>query len=477
MARRAKPRVDGAEELLNGCEIAPKELMEMADRLKEWSRPYLKLLYEKRQRPHGEDYLRGLLSDLERKSVEPITERLGQYRRPLQYFIGGSDWDHKPLLDFLTEQVAQELGEPNGIVVGDPSAMPKKGKESVGVARQWCGRLGKQDNCQLGVYLGYVSNKGHTLIDEELYLPREWAGDKARREKCRVPRNLRFKTAHRLTLEMLARRRETLPHRWFVADAEFGGPAGFRRKLQQMGERYLLEIRSNLLVRDINAPAPTRTSKQGRPWKAPFVPARAWMATLKKEDWEPFHIRDGTKGPVTVSAACARVQAMDRRRRSKRVQWLVVIRTDEKVPEYSYYFSNAEEDVTLGEMVHVANARFWIEDCFEQAKGKVGLDHYEVRSWQGWHHHMTLALMALYFLVLEQRRLSGRTPVITVQQTAEAVGEIFRNPDIDLRELAFKLTNRLRRIEQTRIDHWRKFHRLPPSWSITRSNHVPSYAL
>lgn len=448
----------------------------MAERLREWSRPYLDLLYEKRQRPHGEDYLRGLLSDLERKSVEPITERLGQYRRPLQYFIGGSDWDHRPLLDYLARQVAQALGEPNAILVADPSAMPKKGKESVGVARQWCGRLGKQDNCQIGVYLGYISNKGHTLVDEELYLPREWARDKARREKCRVPKKLRFKTAQRLALEMVARRRKILPHRWFVADAEFGGKAGFRGKLQQMGERYLLEIPSNLRIRDANASAQKQTIGRGRPWTAPFVQARVWRASLKKEDWKPFHIRDGTQGPVRVWAACARVQTMDHRRRSKKTQWLVVIRTDEKVPEYRYYFSNAEEEVTLAEMVHVASARYWIEDCFQRAKGKVGLDHYEVRSWQGWHHHMTFALMALYFLLTEQRRLSERTPVITVQQTAEAIGEIFRNPDIDLRQLAFRLTNRLRRSEQTRIDHWKKFHRLPPSWSIMRSTHAPCFA-
>lgn len=478
MPRRAKSRADGTEELLSSCQVVPKELMEMADRLKDWSQPYLELLYEKRQRPHGEDYLRGLLSDLERKSVEPITERLGQYRRPLQYFIGGSDWDHKPLLDFLNHQVAQDLGESNGILVGDPSAMPKKGKESVGVARQWCGRLGKTENCQVGVFLGYVSNKGHTLVDEELYLPRDWARDKARREKCRVPPRLRFKTAQRLTLEMLERRRGVLPHRWFVADDEFGRPAWFRRKLDRMGERYLLEIPSNLLVRDIKAPPPARIAgKRGGLRKVPFVRTRDWMAALEEQDWKPFHIRDGTKGPVKVWAVCARVQTMDRRRRSKKIEWLVVIRTDEKVPEYRYYFSNAEEDVALEEMVHAASARYWVEDCFERAKGRVGMDHYEVRSWQGWHHHMTLALLALYFLVLEQRRLSERTPVITVQQTAEAIGEIFRNPNIDLRKLALKLTNRLRRNEQARIDHWRKFHRLPPSWIIARSNHVPSYAL
>jgi SRSO17 transposase len=477
MVRRAKKRKDGAAELLENCEVVPKELMAMADRLREFSRPYLDLLYEKRQRPHGEDYLRGLLSDLERKSVEPITERLGQYRRPLQYFIGGSEWDHAPLLDFLNQEVARELGEPNGILVADPSAMPKKGKASVGVGRQWCGRLGKVENCQLGVYLGYVSNKGHTLVDEELYLPREWTSDKARREKCNIPRGLRFKTAHKLTLEMLGRRRDILPHRWFVADDEFGRPAGFRNKLHKMGERYLLEIPSNLLVRDINAKPPARIAgRRGGRRKVPFVQARAWMASLKQEDWQLFDIRPGSKGPVKVWAARTRVQTKDRQRCSERIEWLVVIRTEEKTPEYRYYFSNAEENVALGEMVHAASARHWIEDCFERAKGKVGLDHYEVRSWQGWHHHMTLAMLALFFLVLEQRRLSESTPVITVQQTAEAIGEIFRDPDMDLRELAQRLTNRLRRNEQTRIDHWRKFHQLPPSWIIARSSHVPSFA-
>ena len=120
-----------------------------------------------------------------------------------------------------------------------------------------------------------------------------------------------------------------------------------------------------------------------------------------------------------------------------------MLRTLDPTPEYRYYFSNAEEDVTLAEMVHVGNARFWVEDCFERSKGKVGLDHYEVRSWRGWHHHMTLCLLALYFLVLEQQRLSRSTPAITVQQSAEALGEILRNPDINVRALAMKITRRL----------------------------------
>lgn len=463
--------------LLESCEVVPEELMEMSQRLLEFSKPYLELLPDKRSCRRGEDFLRGLLSDLERKSVEPITERLDQYRRPLQYFIGESEWDHEPMLDLLNQQVAQELGEPSGILAADPSAMPKKGRGSVGVARQWCGRLGKQDSCQVGVYLGYISNKGHTVIDERLYLPRDWAKDKDRRKKCRIPPVLRFKTSQRLVLEMLEERRGVLPHRWFVADEEFGRPAWFRKKLDEMGERYLLEIPSNIRVRDISVPAPARMpGKRGAARKAPFAQARVWMAALQERDWESFHVRDATKGPLKVWAACARVQTVDQGRRSKKIQRLMVIRTEEKVPEYRYYFSNAQEDVALAEMVHAASARYWIEDCFERAKGRVGLDHYEVRSWLGWHHHMTLCLLALYFLVLEQRRLSKHTPAITVPQTAEAIGEIFRTPDIDLRGLALKLTNRLRRNEETRIAHWRKFHRLPPPWIIMRSNHVPSFA-
>lgn len=467
----------GVEELLDSCEIVPEDLLKMLKELKEFSRPYLKLLPDKRLYARGEDFLCGLLSDLERKSVEPIAERLGQYRRPLQYFIGESDWDHKPLLDLLCQEAAEELGEDNGVLVIDPSAFPKKGKDSAGVTRQWCGRLGKKENCQLGVFLGYVSNKGHALVDERLYMPRDWGRDIARRTKCRVPHGLRFKTAASLAVDMLEDRRKTLPHRWVVADDEFGRGFAFRGALQKMGERYLLEIPCNLRVRDINAPPPPRIAgRRGGPAKPPFIAARRWMAERQDKDWEKIHIRDGTKAPLIVWAVRARVQTVDAKRYSKAAQWLLVIKTDDKIPEYRYYFSNAEEEVSLGEMVHAASARQWIEDCFQRAKGKVGLDHYEVRSWTGWHHHMTLSLLALYFLVLEQRRLSRRTPAVSVQQTAEALGEILREPEINLASLALRITNRLRRNEQVRIDQWKKFCRLPSSWIAVRASHVPLFA-
>lgn len=477
MACRIKNASAATEELLDECAIEARDLTGMLKELREFSRPYLKLLPDKRLHERGEDFLRGLLSDLERKSIEPIAERLGQYRRPLQYFVGESDWDHKPMLDLLCRQVVEDLGEQSGVLVIDSSAFPKKGRDSVGVTRQWCGRLGKKENCQLGVFLGYVSNKGHALVDERLYMPRDWGRDKARRKKCRVPPGLGFKTAAGLALDMLGERCRALPHRWIVADDEFGKGFAFRRELQRMGERYLLEIPCSWSVRDINAaPEPRISGRRGASRKAPFVQARRWMSGLSERDWEKIHVRDGTKAPLIVWAARTRVQTRDAKKCSKTTQWLFVIRTDDKIPEYRYYFSNAEEDVSLKEMAHAASARQWIEDCFQRAKGKVGLDHYEVRSWVGWHHHMTLSMLALYFLVLQQRRLSQNTPAVSVQQTAEALGDILRNPDIDLKELALKITKRLRRSEQTRIDHWRKFHRLPPSWTDVRSSRVPAFA-
>ena len=459
--------------LLRDCEVVPEELAMSLERLKEFTKPYLEWMPRMEMRKHGEKFLEGLLSDLERKSVEPITEWLGQYRRPLQYFIGASPWDHRPILAQLVEEVAQELGEPNGVLVIDPSTFPKKGKDSVGVARQWCGRLGKMESCQKGVFLGYVTNLGHTLVAERLYLPKEWTRDKARKDQCGIPKGVRFKTAQKLSLDLLEECREKLPHRWVVADDEFGRPFAFREALEEMGERYLLEIPSNLLVRVIRKKVDQKIGSAGKGRKkTPYTRVDVWKKGLAKADWKKIRIREGTKGPLTVWAARVRVRTKYRGLRSKKMQWLMVLKTEGRNPEYRYYLSNAEEDVRLDEMVHAANARHWVEDCFERAKGEVGLDHYEVRSWRGWHHHITLSLLALYFLVLEQRRLNQSTPALTLQQSSEAIGEILRNPGVDLHVLALKITRRLRRIEQSRIDHWKKFQMLPPPWAVTRSNHV-----
>lgn len=444
-------------------------------RLKTFCRPYLALLPRKEMRRHGRKCLMGLLSDLERKSTEPMAEFAGEDRQPLQYFMGASPWDHRVLLRELCVQVRGRIGEANGVLVIDPSTFPKKGEHSVGVARQWCGRLGKVDNCQKGIFLGYVTNQGHTLVDERLYLPKEWTKDKARREECHVPAAEKYKSAHELALEMIRERRAQIPHRWVVADDEFGVTGWFRKALRHLGEPYVLEIPSTLGIRDLRAPAPTQKPGRHGRVRVPFMSVKAWKKSVAPSDWKRFEIRAGTKGPLVVWAALTRVQTRVDRRVSKEAEWLLVTRTESKEPEVRYYLSHGGGDEFLCEMVHAANARHWVEDSFQQAKGEAGMDHYEVRSWLGWHHHITLSLLALWFLVLEQKRFNKNTPAMTVQQSAEALGEILQDPGVNLRRLANKLTHRLRRSEQARIDHWRKYKCLPPVWSAVRSMHVANF--
>lgn len=400
-------------------------------------------------REHGEDFVRGLLSDLDRKSVEPIAERAGKDRRGMQRFIGQDGWDHRPVTAELCRQVGIELGRPDGILVLDPTTFVKKGDDSAGVIRQWCGRVRRIENCQKGVFLGYVSSLGRTLVDMRLYLPEAWVLDRARLDRCNAPKEIRHRTACELGLEMVRERGGLLPHAWVGGDDEFGRNADFRVDLHQAGERYILDVPGVTAVCDAR-----QARVEAYAAHLIWTQARVWKDGLAEKQWTHIVVRDGAKGPVKCYAARLRVVARWRHRPAPVEEWLVVIRTDEAKPEYSYHMSNAGEEVGLEELVRAARGRFWIEDCFERAKGQVGLADYETRSWDGWHHHVTLSLLALWFLVKEQRRLNQSTPAITLQQSKEAISELLRNPDIDARTLAQRITRRLQRNEQSRIDHW-----------------------
>jgi SRSO17 transposase len=244
------------QELLRDCEVSPELFAGLLERLQPFAQPFLDLLDRQEQRAYAQTYLSGLLSDLERKNAEAIAYYFDQGRRGLQHFLGESPWDHEPWLAELARQVGQELGEADAVLVFDPSGFAKKGAESVGVGRQWLGRLGKVDNGQVGLYLGYVSRKEHALVDVRLFLPREWATDKKRRQKGGVPRALRFRTRHQLALEMLQARGPLLPHGWVAGDDEMGRSSRFRQDWRLLGERYLLAVPSNTSVRDLQGPLP-----------------------------------------------------------------------------------------------------------------------------------------------------------------------------------------------------------------------------
>ena len=211
------------KELLEECKIPSEVYEEVEARLKRFLGPFLQTFVRREQYGHAETYMSGLLSNLKHKTAETIAYLHGQDRMALQRFVGWAEWDDEPLRLELARQVGRELGEADGVLVFDPSAFAKSGRESVGVARQWCGRLGKVENCQVGIYLGYVSGQEHALVDMRLYLPKEWTRDKTRCKKTGVPtKRRRHHTRHQLCLEMLQEKGCFLPHSWIAGDDELG---------------------------------------------------------------------------------------------------------------------------------------------------------------------------------------------------------------------------------------------------------------
>ncbi len=297
--------VDGFEkrkqELLDECKLAPQVFGDVVPRLERFMDPFVECFVRSEQVGHSRTFVQGLLSDVERKNVESIAYRFGQERMPLQWFIGVSEWDHAPLRDELVRQVGQTLGSEDGVLVFDPSAFPKSGRQSVGTARQWCGRLGKVDNCQVAIYMGYVSRHEHALVDVRLYLPKEWTTDKKRCQKAGVPKGVRYRTRHQLCLEMLKMHGQVLPHSWITGDDEMGRPYWFRRRLKQLHERYLLAVPSNTLIRDLEVDPPSYSGRGPQP-KRPWTRVDKWTAARMKDEWTQIDVRDGAKAPLVVEA-------------------------------------------------------------------------------------------------------------------------------------------------------------------------------
>ena len=400
MERRFRARLD---ELLNDAEVHPGLLRGLAPRLAGFLRPFVESLGSAAQRRNAAGYVEGLLSDLGAKTAEAIAYLHDRERQGLQKFIGQADWDHRPLVAELARQVGAELGEPDGVLVFDPSAFPKKGTASVGVQRQWCGRLGKLENCQVGIYLAYVSRREHALADVRLYLPKEWGT--RRRRAAGVPRAVRFRTRHELALDMLDGTGPALPHGWVSGDDEMGRSSWFRGELRARGECYLLAVPSNTSVRDLAAPGPPYAGC-GRPPLAPFGRADRWAAAVPAGAWQAVEVRDGEKGPVAVQAARTLVQARADNRASDAAELLVVFRErqGDGTWKHDYLLSNAPLDTPLAEFARVFKAQHRIEECLKRAKGEAGLADYQVRTWEGWHHHQALSLVAAWFLTQEARR-------------------------------------------------------------------------
>jgi SRSO17 transposase len=399
-----------AQALLADAEVAPDDVRGCRDHITRFLKRYLPLFYREEQRGHARAFVRGLLSGLPRKSIEPIAAQAGVPRKNLESFVGAGVWDDEKVMAELRRHVREELAEPDGVIVLDPSAFPKKGTHSCGVARQWCGRLGKKENCQLGVFLAYVSSKGHAPLDRRLYLPKDWVKDAVRREECHVPADVTYLKTWEIARDLLRRSRPEVPHKWVVGDDEFGRASEFRAALRDDSERYVLDVPCNTNIRDLDGRRPPRKkAHKGPKRKVPFVRVDTWARKLPADRWTRLIIRDGAKGPLEVEAVSARVCARMKRRIGPEER-LLVIRTLDPQPDWTYSMSNASRDEPLVELVRARSSRHQVEEVLQEGKGEVGLGHYEVRSWVGWHHHVTLALLALWFLILERGRMGGENP-------------------------------------------------------------------
>ena len=393
------------DELLAQARVSAEDWASVSDRLEKFVEPFVAGLTEDAQRRHFFEYSSGLLSTLEHKTGEAIAYLYRQDRKQMQQFVGESPWEHAPVLKELAVQVGRRIGEADGVIVFDPSAFAKKGTKSVGVARQWSGRQGKVDNCQVGIYMGYVSRREHALVNMRLYLPEEWTKHRARCRAAGVPNDVKFQTRHEQALAMLDESGALLPHGWIAGDDEMGRSGAFRAALRARNERYLLAMPSNISFRDAEVPQP-EYSGRGRHPKVPWQRVSRWCVSLPKSAWTTVEVRDGEKGPLTIDVTMRRVQARTPKGGTGPDEVLFVTRERQSdgTIKHDYYLSNAPADTPVQEFARVAKAEHRIEECFHRGKSEVGLGDYQVRNWIGWHHHQTLSLIAAWFLNEETRR-------------------------------------------------------------------------
>jgi SRSO17 transposase len=389
-----------AQALLADAVVSPAAVRGCQEHLTAFLQRYLPLFYRREQRDLATLVIRGRLSGLERKTSEPIAHQAGRHRKPVQHFVGAGAWDDEAVLAELRQHVAEDLGDPEAVLVVDGSGFPKKGTASCGVARQWCGRLGKVDNCQVGVFLSYAAKGGHAPLDRRLFLPADWAADRRRRRQTQVPEAVVFQEKWRIGLDLLDRSGPDVPHGWVAGDDEFGRATDFRAQLRRRHERYVLDVPANTLVREV------ALRPGGR--RPPFERADVWAARQPPSRWKAVTIRAGEKGPLRVRALKRRVQTKDEDGHVGPAETLVVIQSLGGEPQTWYTVSNARRHARLARLVGVHSERHRVEEVLQEGKGEVGLGQYEVRSWVGWHHHMTLALLALWFLTVERRRLGEK---------------------------------------------------------------------
>ncbi len=374
--------------------------------LTEFHHNFKDCFYRSEQESIGLTYLSGLMSSIPRKTAETIALEMKtpQSVRSTQRFLKTYKWDHAAMLFKHQELVAESLGDANGMVTVDASEFSKKGRNSVGVARQYCGNKGKKDNCQSGVFVGYASEKGHGLIDNQLYMPEQWFDEEHEElyKQNLVPDDLVFQTKNTIASNLINKVHHHFPARWIGCDASFGSDIGFLNSLPD-SLTYFADVKSNskVFLEKPEVGIPPYLGRGKRPTKLKVLSNHQPISVseLEKSDnieWTVVNLGEGSKGPLLAHVACMRVYPSRDGIPQEEAVWLVIRkRTDNQT---RYALCNAPETTSIADLCYASCLRWSIERCFQEGKMHLGMDHYEHRSWPAWHRHMLYVMLAQYFL-------------------------------------------------------------------------------
>jgi SRSO17 transposase len=411
-------------ETIPKIDLNPEDVHNLLEELCEYHAIYSPLFYRNEHRERSQQYLHGLLLDIDRKSIEPMVLALQgadqKTVRAMQHFISEGSWDDEVILRQHWQEVDKSLGDEQGVLILDGSDFLKQGKESVGVKRQYCGEVGKRANCQAGVFLSYTTERGYTLLDRRLYLPQEWISGEEyakQRKKCNIPDGIKFETKQELGWDMIVALHTAgvLRYRWLTCDEFFGRDTAFLDKVSGIGIWYFAEVPHDTRAW-LTTPAtfvPQWGGKGRKPTRKQLEkgePHHQMVAeiadSLPAESWSRHIIKEGSKGPMIADFAAMRVVAVRDGLPGPQV-WLI-LRRNCLTKELKTYLSNAPIRTSFETLVRMSGMRWPIETTFEDSKQYLGMGDYEVRTWRGWHHHMTLCILAHFFLVRMQLRLKKK---------------------------------------------------------------------
>jgi SRSO17 transposase len=393
-------------------DLSKGDIVNFMNELKGFHEQFSDCFLRSESRQHFFNYMVGQFSDLERKSIEPIALAIKDGNvRALQRFVSDAPWNENNMISKYRRFVNEDLGSPEGALVFDESGFVKKGQDSIGVARQYCGTIGKVDSCQVGVFAAYVSEHGYALLDKRLFIPEQWFTDdyRARRQKCDLPENVTFQTKPALAVEMLKEisSEKVLPFKYVLGDSIYGVSPEFIKAVEALpGITYFVSVtkstqcwlkRPMTIAKQYRWGGETRTKTLLADTASNPMSVEELGKNINDYFWYRREVSEGTKGPIVYEFTRRRV-IVSTDGLPRRTVWLFIRRTMGNDPQYSYFISNASTSTRLNVLVWLSGLRWAIEQCFEETKTDLGMDHYEVRKFTGWHHHILTCMLAHFFL-------------------------------------------------------------------------------